>query len=105
MYCFEFDSDAYGNTHDGSGFHQFKGDIRINKVVIDHRQSSDAFDSGIHDEVGRILSAAGRGIMNVIIQSLLVPFFRHFQQEILGQIVTDNSWITGSCLLKVMDKL
>jgi hypothetical protein len=84
-------ADADRDSHDLAGFHEFVGRLRWDEVVVDHRQAADAFDPGIHDQVGGGLASLRVRVMHMVVESDLIPGLRHLQQMIALQFTADET--------------
>ncbi len=78
----QLNADLHPDIEQGTGLDQLFDNITADVVVIDDGQMTDAFDPGIHDQMGRSLPALGGGIVDAIVKRELIPLFRHFQQMV-----------------------
>ena len=86
----ELDADAHGDAHDAGRAQQFAGGFGVHGIVVDHRDEAQALEPGIHDQMRGALAALGVGIMDVVVEGLLVPGFGHLQQMIAAQQRADD---------------
>ena len=86
----ELDADAHGDAHDAGRAQQFAGGFGVHGIVVDHRDETQALEPGIHDQMRGTLAALGVGIMDVVVEGLLVPGFGHLQQMIAAQQRADD---------------
>ena len=75
----KFQSDTHANLHDFGSCRQLFDRCRIDRVVINHRQTANAFDPGIHNQVRRILAALRIGVVHVLVHRELIPTLGHFE--------------------------
>lgn len=87
----EFDADAHRDAHDARGPQQFASGLRVHRVVIDHGKKTDALDPGVHNQVRRAFAALGVGVVHMVVKSVLVPGFGHFQQMVAPQQGTHDA--------------
>jgi len=99
------DPDPDINPHDLGRFEELFDGLGPHIVVVDHRQSSDTLDPGIHNQVGWRFAALGVEIVHMIIKGFLVPLFRHFQEKIAVQESTDVARLAGCGGAKIVSQL
>ena len=85
-------------------FIKFVDHLRIDKVVVNNRQTTNSFDTSVHHQVGRILAAHGVGIVNMVVHCFLIPLFRHLQQEEFRKKGAHNAGIAGRHFLEIVNQ-
>ena len=87
----ELHADADIHRHDRRRLQQLVGSVAGYVIIVDHLQLPDAFDPGVHDQMGRRLPPLGVGIVDMGVKRQLGPAFRHFKQIIALQQPADEA--------------
>ncbi len=99
------DADAHVDVENPGGLEQLGGETRFDEVVVDDPQPANAFDPGIHDEVGGRLAALGVDVVHMVVEGDLVPFLGHFQQVVLLELAADDAGLAGGGHPEVVGQL
>ena len=98
----ELDADAHGDAHDAGRAQQFAGRFGVHGIVIDDRDEAQPLDPGVHDQVRGALAALGVGIVDMVVEGLLVPVLGHLQQMIAAQQRADDVGRAAHRLIEIM---
>ena len=101
---FKFNAQTNRNAHDVGSFIKFVDHLRIHKVVVNHRQTSNPFHTSVHHQISRVLATHGIGVVDMVVHGFLVPFFRHLQQEEFRKKSAHDAGITGRNLLEIVNQ-
>ena len=85
-------------------FIKFVDHLGVNKIVVNHRQTANTLNARVHHQIGRILTAHGVCIVDMIVHRFLIPLFRHLQQEEFRKESTHNAWIAGRHFLEIVNQ-
>ena len=98
----ELDADAHGDAHDTGRAQQFAGRFGVHGIVVDDRDEAQALEPGIHDQMRGALAALGVGIMDGMVEGLLVPGFGHLQQVVAAQQRADDMGRAAHRLIEIV---
>ena len=101
----QLDADAHMDVEDGAGLEQFRHNLVVDMVVVDHGELADALDPGVHEQVGGRLAALGVGVVDVVVEGELVPRLRHLQQVMPAQFRLDQPRLAGVGHAEVVGQL
>ena len=101
---FKFNTQPNRNAHDMSSFIKFVDYFRINKVVIDNRQTANSFHTSVHHQIGRIFSAHGIGVVHMVVHRFLIPLFRHLQQKEFRKECSNDTRVTRRHFLEIVNQ-
>ena len=90
------------HIEDSARSEQLFNHCRTEGVVIDDSELADSFQGGIKEELGRVFPPLGTGVVDVVIEGVLVPLLWHFEEVAADKFFADEAGFAGGCETEIV---